>query len=209
MVKSGPCVIHIFTWDLLPMSTQTVQVDSLSCSDIYDIYAQCKMAITSITRTPALGRVSDRTLKLRDTQPAIKSMLPINHLGLVSHSNSLIWSELPSVTRELPLDHLETLHMGTSAAVVEEMREFFSFPAPPSFHMFPDGLWSQTGNLAITNSPDKPSSHSCPPCWLVISSCRKLDASKHKVRSRCLKCHSMAMQVTSRQDLLFTTNYIN
>lgn len=144
------------------MSTQTDIIDITAIQRIHLHYAQCKMAMTSITRTPALCRVSDRTLKLCDTQPAIKSMLPINHLGLVSHS--LIWSDLPSVTRELPLDHLESLYLDTSAAVVEETREFFSFPAPPSFHIFPDGLWSQTGNLAITNSPDKPSSHSCPPC---------------------------------------------
>lgn len=71
--------------------------------------------------------------------------------------------------------------------------------SPPPSHIFPDGLGSQTGNLAVTNPPHKPSGHSCPPCWLVISSCGKLDASKHKVHSRCLKCHNITMQVVDWQ----------
>ena len=51
--------------------------------------------------------------------------------------------------------------------------ECFSLPPLRNLTDFPDGVGSQTGNLAVTNPPHKPSGHSCPPCWLVISSREK------------------------------------
>lgn len=121
-------------------------------------------------------------------------------LGVSTHSDSLILWELPSITRELPLDHLEAccLTYGHFSSSCWGEKKSVSHSPPPS-HILPDGLGSQTGNLAVTNPPHEPSGHSCPPCRLVISSCGKLDASKHKVHSRCLKCHNITMQVVDWQ----------
>lgn len=57
---------------------------------------------------------------------------------------------------------LTLLQMGTSAAVVKGRRVFLIHL--PHLRYSPDGLRSQTGNLAVTNPPPEPSGHSCHPC---------------------------------------------
>lgn len=47
----------------------------------------------------------------------------------------------------------------------------------------------------------EPSGHSCVPCWWRISCCAKVDASKHKMHSRCSKCHNITMQVVDWQQV--------
>lgn len=132
----------------------------------------------------------------------IKSMLPIilsawglPHIATVSSCGSC--QVLPENCHWI-IWKLAALHMGTSAASCWGEEKSVSHSPPPS-HVFPDGPGSQTGNLAVTNPPHEPSGHSCPPCWVVISSCGKLDASEHKVYSRCLKCHNTTMQVVDWQ----------
>lgn len=75
------------------------------------------------------------------------------------------------------LGKLTALHMSTCAAVVEGREECFKFTSSNSDtprwsgrRRVGEGWGSQTGNLAVTNPPHKPSGHSCLPCWLVISS---------------------------------------
>lgn len=89
--------------------------------------------------------------------------------------------------------------VGHINAIVKPRAECFFFYSPCS--VTPWCFW--VVKLATLQSqpppPLRPSGHSCPPPWFVISSCWKLDASQHKVLSRCLKCHNITMQVADWQ----------
>ena len=89
--------------------------------------------------------------------------------------------------------------MDASATVVQGKEKGFLPPPPHNVSHIPRWCGSQTSNLAVINPPCLPSGHSCPPHWLLICSCGKLDASNHKVHSRCFKCHNITTQVVEWQ----------
>lgn len=112
---------------------------------------------------------------------------------------STLW-ELPSPASQLPLDDPGT-RLSIWALELQSLkgrRARVSLPSPDSL----TSRWSGESNwqpCSHKTPPQKPSGHSCPRRWLVISSRRKLDARKHKEHSRCLKCHNTTMQVADWQ----------